>query len=153
MKTANPIAHMMQGENMNTNISFFLNLQSIWKIQTTDTNTISRVIEKVKYKEFVNPCYCCTKISWFLCYCVEFRNVLFRQEIEVHTDHINNIDIATTSKLGFNRIQRWHWLIEEFNPTFLYLPGKHNINADALSRLETSDSEMLLEIDMFSKIK
>ena len=80
----------------------------------------------------------------------EFRNILFGQDIEIHTDHINNVNIPTSSKLGFNRIQRWRWLIEEFNPTFIYLPGKHNIIADALSRLETSETETPLETDLFA---
>ena len=33
---------------------------------------------------------------------------------------------------------------------FIIIPGKHNIIADALSCLETSDPEMPLETDMFS---
>ena len=81
----------------------------------------------------------------------EFRNILFGQEIEDHTNHINNVNIPTSSNLGFNRNQRWRWLIGDFNPTFIYLPGKHSIIADALrSRQETSDSEMHLETDMIS---
>ena len=40
---------MMQGEDMNVNVSLFIDLQSIWR------SSRSRVIEKVKFKEFVNP--------------------------------------------------------------------------------------------------
>jgi hypothetical protein len=35
---------------------------------------------------------------------------------------------------------RWRLLIEEFGPEFKYVQGKHNLIADALSRLERTDS-------------
>jgi hypothetical protein len=35
---------------------------------------------------------------------------------------------------------RWCLLIEEFGPEFKYIQGKHNLIADALSRLEIKDS-------------
>ena len=38
----------------------------------------------------------------------------------------------------------------DWNIQSIFLPGKHNIIAEALSRLETSDSEMSPETDMFS---
>jgi hypothetical protein len=35
---------------------------------------------------------------------------------------------------------RWRLLVEEFGPEFKYIQGKHNLIADALSRLEIKDS-------------
>jgi hypothetical protein len=35
---------------------------------------------------------------------------------------------------------RWRLLIEEFGPEFRHIKSKHNLKADALSRLELDDS-------------
>jgi len=72
----------------------------------------------------------------------EFRSILLGQQIEVYTDHLNNVNLTPTNKLGFNRIQRWRWLLEEFGPEFKYLPGERNRIADALSRIERMDNEI-----------
>jgi hypothetical protein len=36
-------------------------------------------------------------------------------------------------------VMRWRLLIEEFGPEFRHLKGKHNLIADALSRIELDD--------------
>ncbi len=62
-----------------------------------------------------------------------FRELILGYKIHVHIDHY-----AVTETLKGNNITdqfaRWHLTIQEFNPTFSYIPGKANSVADALSR-------------------
>jgi len=71
----------------------------------------------------------------------EYRNILLGQNIVVYTDHKNNTYPKT--QYASKRIQRWRWVIEEFNPKLVYLKGEKNVVADALSRLERSDDVSL----------
>ena len=71
----------------------------------------------------------------------EFRSMLLGSTINVYTDHHNlthRLSLFTTQ-----RVLRWRILIEEFNPTFYYLPGPRNVVADALSRLPISEAAHL----------
>ena len=67
----------------------------------------------------------------------EFRNILLGYKIVVHTDHKN----LTYEKCSSDRVMRWCLLIKEFGPEFKYIKGKHNLIADALSRLELNPEE------------
>ena len=67
----------------------------------------------------------------------EFRNILLGQEIIVYTDHKN----LTTKNFTSERVMRWRLLLEEYGPTLTHIPGKKNIVADALSRLELLPSK------------
>jgi hypothetical protein len=66
----------------------------------------------------------------------EFRNILLGYKIIVHTDHKK----ITYAKRTSDRVMRWRLLIEEFGPELKYIQGKHNLIADALSRLKIKDS-------------
>ena len=71
----------------------------------------------------------------------EFCSMLLGSTINVYTDHRNlthRLSLFTTQ-----RVLCWHILIEEFNPTFYYLPGSRNVVADALSRLHISEAAHL----------
>jgi hypothetical protein len=59
----------------------------------------------------------------------EFRNILLGHRIDVYTDHQN----LTYKQFNTNRVMRWRLLIEEYGPNIIYVQGKHNIVADALS--------------------
>ena len=67
----------------------------------------------------------------------EFRSMLLGVVLHVCTDHKN-----LTYKLSSYTTQRvlcWLLLLEEYNPTFHYIPSPKNIVADALSRTPMSN--------------
>ncbi len=76
----------------------------------------------------------------------EFRNILLGQRLVVHTDHKN----LTYKTFNTDRVIRWRLIIEEYNPTFEYIPGEKNIVADLLSRLDIQDDVDNLYMEMMS---
>ena len=70
-----------------------------------------------------------------LCFAVEaFRNIILDYKIEVFTDHLPLLGVMKKLTRDAS-INRWMTLIQEYNITLKYLPGKKNIFADYLSRL------------------
>ena len=63
----------------------------------------------------------------------EYRSILLGAKITVFTDH-KNLSHAL-SQFTTQRVLRWRLILEEFNVTFIHLPGKDNILGDALSRV------------------
>jgi hypothetical protein len=64
--------------------------------------------------------------------------------ITIYTDHKN----LTFSNFTTDRVTRWRLIVEEYGPKIVYLAGKRNIIADALSRLpklEPHDESAFLE--------
>jgi len=66
-----------------------------------------------------------------------YRNILLGQTVIVHTDHKNLVYKNSSGE----RIMRWRLILEEFGPTWEYIPGEKNLVADALSRLETDNNQ------------
>ena len=62
-----------------------------------------------------------------------FRDIILGYPIHVLTDHAPVTDLFKRSNLT-GKFARWQLTIQEFNPTFAYLPGRSNHVADALSR-------------------
>ncbi len=62
-----------------------------------------------------------------------FRDIIFGYPITVYTDHIAVTQLFHGKKLT-GRLARWYLTIQQFKPTFKYLPCKANTVADALSR-------------------
>ena len=72
----------------------------------------------------------------------ELRNILLGHQITVYTDHKN----LTHKCFNTERIMRWRLILEEFGPEIKYIKGENNVVADAISRLEMSDSQEILNI-------
>jgi RNase H-like domain found in reverse transcriptase len=89
--------------------------------------------------------------------CKEYKNILLGYPIIVYTDHKNN---TYNGLKASDRVLRWLLLLEEYGVTFEYPPGKKNVVADALSRLDIDDLKIqeeevlaLLSASEFSNIK
>jgi hypothetical protein len=64
----------------------------------------------------------------------EFKGMLCGQRLNVYTNHMNR----TRDGLGLtsDRVTQWRILLEEYTPEIIYIKGKHNTVADAISRLD-----------------
>ncbi len=62
-----------------------------------------------------------------------FRELILGYKIHVHTDHYAVKEIFKSNNFTV-QFARWQPTIQEFNPTFSYIPGKANSVIDALSR-------------------
>jgi hypothetical protein len=81
----------------------------------------------------------------------QYRHILLGNHCTFYCDHKN---------LGFDnfrseRVHRWKAILEEFDYSFVYCPGKDNVVADMLSRyatvpLTTSDFEEVTTLQDFS---
>jgi hypothetical protein len=69
--------------------------------------------------------------------CKEYKNILLGYPIIIFTDHKNNnfngLKVYTSDRLLHTC---WLLLLEEYIVTFEYLPGKRNVVADDLSRID-----------------
>ena len=72
----------------------------------------------------------------------EFRNILLGHQIRVYTDHKN----LTYKFFNTEQVMQWRLILEEFGPELKYIEGEYNVVADALSRLEMSDNQEIINI-------
>ena len=63
-------------------------------------------------------------------------------QITVYTDQKN----LTHKNINTERVMRWRLILEEFGPELKYIKGENNAVANALSRLEMSDNQEILNI-------
>ena len=62
-----------------------------------------------------------------------FRDLILGYRIHVLTDHYAVTELFKGNSLT-GKFARWQLTVQEFNPSFSYIPGKSNTVADALSR-------------------
>ena len=62
-----------------------------------------------------------------------FRDLILGYQIHVRTDHYAVTELFKGNSLT-GKFARWQLTVQEFNPSFSYIPGKSNTVADALSR-------------------
>lgn len=69
-----------------------------------------------------------------------FRPYLFGRKFKVVTDH-KPLQWVMNLKEPNSRLTRWRLKLSEYNFTTVYKQGKHNTNADALSRIEINNED------------
>ncbi len=62
-----------------------------------------------------------------------FRDLILSYHIHIFTDHSAVTDLFKGNNLS-GKFARWHLTVQDYNPSFSYVPGKANTVADALSR-------------------
>ncbi len=77
-----------------------------------------------------------------------FSNIILGYPITVFTDHAPVTELFKGRNLT-GRLARWYLTIQEFGPTFKYLPGRANAVTDSLSRYVPVGfvAEMLSQIE------
>lgn len=77
----------------------------------------------------------------------KYRNWIFGSQVTVHSDH-NPLLYLTESAPKSAKLMRWALGLQNFNVKFTYHPGRANVAADCLSRLNVDDdSEPDLDCD------
>ena len=71
-----------------------------------------------------------------------WRHLLLGRKVDIFTDHKSLKYIFTQPNLNL-RQTRWVEMIQEYNPSIEYTPGKANVIADALSRKAYCNSLIL----------
>ena len=66
--------------------------------------------------------------------CNKFRTYILGYKITVRTDH-KSISFLRNCKLSHGRLTRWTLALQEYNISWEYVPGRKNVVADCLSRV------------------
>ncbi len=70
-------------------------------------------------------------VVWSLCY---FKDLIYGYPIHVESDQEAIVELFNSKHLR-GKIARWPLIVQDFNPSFSFLPGKANVVAYALTRL------------------
>ena len=67
--------------------------------------------------------------------CGKFRTYVLGYPVTVRTDH-KSISFLKRCKLSHGRLTRWILLLQEYDLKWEYTPGKKDVVADVLSRID-----------------
>lgn len=99
----------------------------------------------VPEKEMLALCHCINKLKYYLT----------ANEFIVETDHAA-LQYLMNNRFSNNRIYRWSLLLQEYQLTIRHIPGKRNITADALSRINENErvkpNTFLVAMNRFSSL-
>ena len=70
--------------------------------------------------------------------CSKFRTYILEYRTTIRTDH-KSISFLKNCMLNHGRLTRWSLVLQEYNLNWEYIPGKKNIAADTLSRINIRD--------------
>lgn len=79
----------------------------------------------------------CLSLVWAV---QKFQPYLYGVKFRVQSDHQPLMFLATSQKLNA-RLMRWSLLLQPYNFTVEYIPGKENVGADFLSRHPAPEEE------------
>ena len=83
--------------------------------------------------------------------CEKFRTYILGYQITVRTDH-KSISFLKNCRLKHGRLTRWTLTLQEYNIQWEYVPGKSNIAADILSRINVQDQTYEGEKETIAKV-
>ena len=83
--------------------------------------------------------------------CEKFRTYILGYQLTVRTDH-KSISFLKNCRLKHGRLTRWTLTLQEYNIQWEYVPGKSNIAADVLSRVNIQDQTFEGEKETIAKV-
>ena len=107
----------------------------------------SRVLNKcernyhVTEKELLSIVFACNK----------FRTYILGYTLTVRTDH-KSIYFLKNCRLSHGRLTRWTLALQEYNINWEYVPGRSNVAADVLSRINIQNQTFEGEKETIAKI-
>ena len=82
--------------------------------------------------------------------CGKFRTYILGYSITVRTDH-KSISFLKNCKLSHGRLTRWTLVLQEYNISWEYIPGKKNIAADVLSCINITNPVSYTHLDVYKR--
>ena len=83
--------------------------------------------------------------------CSKFRTYILGYPVTIRTDH-KSISFLRRCKLSHGQLARWVLALQEYNLQWEYIPGKKNVVADVLSRINLEDQTFEGEKESLVKI-
>ena len=83
--------------------------------------------------------------------CLKFRTHILGYPLTIRSDH-KSISFLKKCKLNHGRLTRWILILQEYNIHWEYVPGKQNIVADGLSRVNIEQGTYEFEQEDIGKV-
>ena len=116
-------------------------LQGLGAVLMQDKKVVAYTSRQLKPSEKIYPTHD-LELAAVVHALMTWRHLLLERKVEVFTDHKSLKYIFTQPNLNL-RQTRWVEMLQDFNPSIEYTPGKANVVADALSRKAYCNSLIL----------